>query len=491
MQDRQAIAIIGGGASGLLTAIQILSQGGRDSPRLYLIEKEETFGFGAAYSTNDPSHLLNTRAGNMSGFPDKPHHFLDWLQANGEGNAVPVASSCFVSRQTYGRYLRALLSDAVTGANAAGRLQIVPGEAVSIHRRPNGRFYIRLARGNEIEADGVVLAAGNPPPHPPGVEDDGVLTPPHYIGDPWSSSIAEIEPEAGTVLILGTGLTMVDIVLSLARQGHRGQIIALSRRRLLPRRHTAAPPADMPPPPPLTSDLVADLRTIRRSVRETCGRDWRDVVDSLRPITSAYWRSLPFPDQQRFLRHLRPWWEVHRHRIAPEAADKLEALLRSGKLEIRRGRLKKLALTPDAPLPVSVTWTPKATGGQMQFQVAKIINCTGPGNDPRHSPLPLIQQMLSEGFVQPDLLGLGLAVDDISRIINKSGAAETLLFAIGPVTRGTFWEVTAIPDIRVKAVEVAKAVLLALQGKKRMDLGQPKNSPRQEKGQSVAPSTKG
>ena len=222
MQDRQAVAIIGGGASGLLTAIQILSQGGRDGPRVYLIEKEETFGFGAAYSTNDPSHLLNTRAGNMSGFPDKPRHFLDWLQANTEESSNPVTPSSFVSRQTYGRYLRSLLCDAVTGANAAGRLQIVPEEAVSVHRRPNGRFYVRFARGKEIEADGVVVAAGNPPPHPLGVEDDGVLTSLHYIGNPWSSRVVEIEPEAGTVLILGTGLTMVDIVLSLAQQGHRG-----------------------------------------------------------------------------------------------------------------------------------------------------------------------------------------------------------------------------------------------------------------------------
>ena len=457
----RAVAIIGGGASGLLTAIQIVSQGGIHGPRVYLIEKAETFGFGAAYSTNDPSHLLNTRAGNMSGFPDRTRHFLDWLQANSERNA-PVASSCFVSRQTYGRYLHSLLSDALSSADAAARLQIVPGEAVSIHRCRGGRFCVRLPFGKEIEADGVVLAAGNPPPHPLGVEDNAVLTSPHYVGDPWSYSIPEMEREAGPILILGTGLTMVDIVLSLDRKGYRGRIIALSRRGLLPRRHTEAPAAKVPPPPPLTSDLVADLRRIRRLVRETWQRDWRDVVDSLRPITSAYWRSLPLADQQRFLRHLRPWWEVHRHRLAPEAADKLGAMLASGKLEIWRGRLNRLALTPDGPLPVSVTWTPRATSTAAKFQVAKIINCTGPGNDPRSSPLPLIRQMLSEGFVRPDPLGLGLAVDEKSHVVNQSGAVEPLLFAIGPVTRGTFWEVTAIPDIRVKAVEVAEAVLLAL-----------------------------
>ena len=165
MQTRQAVAIIGGGASGLLTAIQLISQGGLSGPRVYLIEKQETFGFGAAYSTTE-LHLLNTRAGNMSGFPDKPWHFLDWLQANSEGSG-PINPLSFVSRQTYGRYLRSLLCDAVTGANAAGRFYIVPDEAVSLRRALDGGFSVQLAFGKEIKADSVVLALGNPPPHRP------------------------------------------------------------------------------------------------------------------------------------------------------------------------------------------------------------------------------------------------------------------------------------------------------------------------------------
>ncbi len=468
MQSRHAVAIIGGGASGLLTAIQLLRQSGPQGPRVYLIEKQDTFGFGAAYSTNDPSHLLNTRAGNMSGFPDKPRHFLDWLQSNGEGSTALVSPSCFVSRETYGQYLRSILRDAVTGANAAGRFYIVPDEADSVRRTSRGRFCIRLALGKEIEADIAVLAVGNPPPHPPGVADDGVLASPYYAGNPWTCTVSEIEPKDGTVLILGTGLTMVDLVLSLAREGHRGRIIALSRRGLVPHRHVEMHATDpLPAPPALASNIVADLRAVRRSVRELSlrGRDWRDVVDALRPITTAYWRALPLSEQQRFLRHLRAWWEVHRHRLAPEAADKLEALLASGSLEIRRGRLQSLALSGGKLAPVSVTWTPKATSRRMQFFASKIINCMGPGNDPRHSPFPLIRQMLSEGLIQPDALCLGLAVDGDGRAINKSGQAEPMLFALGPATRGAFWEVTAIPDIRVKAAEVAKAVLVALKDK--------------------------
>jgi uncharacterized NAD(P)/FAD-binding protein YdhS len=464
MQARQAVAIIGAGASGLLTAIQLLRQGGRHGPRVYLIEKQAPFGFGAAYSTSDPCHLLNTRAGNMSGFPDEPRHFLDWLQSHAGPKPEPATPSCFVSRQTFGLYLRSLLRDAVTGSAAAGRLYIVPDEAVSLRPAAAGRFRIRLALGREIEADSAVLAMGNPPPHPPGVADSGVLGSSHYIADPWSCSIPDIAPKDGTVLILGTGLTMVDAVLSLAKEGHRGPIIALSRRGLIPRRHREAQAGEPLPPPPLTSRLTADLRAVRLHIKERIppGRDWRDVVDALRPVTAAYWRTLPLPDKRRFLRHLRAWWDVHRHRLAPEAADRLEALLSCGALEIRRGRLTGLALTGDESLPVSVTWTPKASNMPMQFKVSSIVNCMGPGNNPRHSPFPLIRQMLQEGLIQADALELGLAVDDKGRVIAGSGETEHLVFALGPVTRGTFWEVTAIPDIRVKAAEVAKAVLAAL-----------------------------
>lgn len=466
MLSKQAVAIAGGGASGLLAAIQILNESGSRGPRVYLIEKQDTFGFGAAYSTNDPSHLLNVRAGNMSAFPGRPRHFLDWLEANGPAGSEPVSAASFVTRQTYGRYLRSLLLDAATGPGAAGRLYIVPDEAIAIRALGGGRFSIRLALGKDIVADAVVLAIGNPPPPPPGVSDGGVCASAHYIADPWSQGHSWAAQGDGTTLILGTGLTMVDTVLSLERLGHRGPIIALSRRGLLPRRHASAGTVDASPiRVPLTSNAVADLRSLRRAIREQAlqGRDWREVINSLRPITIAYWRSLPRIEQQRFVRHARAWWEVHRHRLAPEAAEKLDALMRSGKLEIRRGRIKSLCLTGDARAPVCVFWNPYASATMVQMRVEKIINCMGPGHDLRQSPLPLIRQLLSSGLITPDALGLGLAVDAAGKAIRVCGGVEPALFALGPVTRGTFWEVTAIPDIRVKAADVAKGVLLALQ----------------------------
>jgi uncharacterized NAD(P)/FAD-binding protein YdhS len=433
-----------------------------------LIEKEETFGFGAAYATNDPSHLLNVRAGNMSAFPSQPGHFCDWMKANDGDGAQPCSSLSFVTRQTYGRYLRSLLRDAALGPDAAGRFYVVPDEAVSIRTISDGKFSLRLALGKDLEAGCVVLAVGNAPPYPPGVEDKGVLASEHYIGDPWSLAAADFKAKGGATLILGTGLTMADVVLSLERAGHWDPIIALSRRGLLPRQHAAATASIPPPaPPPLVSNIVADLRTVRGAVRDLTlrGRDWRDAIDSLRPITSAYWLSLPRSEQKRFLRHLRVWWEVHRHRLAPEVASRLDALIQAEKLQILRGRLKSLCLTGEASAPVSVDWLPYGERITARLPVSRIINCMGPGHDPRQSSFPLMRQMLAAGLIKPDALGLGIAADGNGRVIGSDGCAHPALFALGPVTRGTFWEVTAIPDIRVKAKEVAAAILIALRQK--------------------------
>ena len=342
---------------------------------------------------------------------------------------------------------------------------IVPDEVVFVRRALDGGFCVQLALGKEIKADSVVLALGNPPPHPPGVADTAVLASPHYIGDPWSCGLSAINPKDGPVLILGSGLTMVDVVVALVRSGHRGPVVALSRRGLLPRRHAEATFGQtLPDPPELSSRIASDLLAVRHWIHDQSrkGGDWRDAIDALRPITATYWRSLPLADRGRFLRHLRPWWDVHRHRLAPQVAEELDSLLASGMLKVVQGRLRSLSLTNDPDLPVSVTWTPRATHAQDSFFVSTVINCMGPGSNLRLSPHMLIRQMVAEQLVRPDALGLGLAVDDSGRALTPYGEVESKLFALGPITRGTFWEVTAIPDIRVKAAKVAEAVLLAL-----------------------------
>jgi len=43
-------------------------------------------------------------------------------------------------------------------------------------------------------------------------------------------------------------------------------------------------------------------------------------MDGLRPHWDMLWRRLPEHEQRRFLQHVARYWEVHRHRMAPQVA---------------------------------------------------------------------------------------------------------------------------------------------------------------------------
>ena len=459
----KAIAVIGAGFSGLICAIHLLLKSSRGGPRIYLIERREAFGTGAAYSTDNPGHLLNTRAANMSVFADRPDHFLGWLQDRAQtfdGNG-----SSFVSRRVYRDYLQNLLREIACSADAAGRLYLVPDEVVAL--KPAGtRYEVQLKVGKVLPVDAAIIATGNPPPHPPNIPAAAFFASPRYIDDPWQPSAFDAVEPKDTIVILGTGLTMIDAVLSLRLRGHEGQVMALSRRGLVPRRHAATTrPAerDFSALPPR---LSVALRTIRAAVEDAkrTGGNWQDVIDGLRPHTAAYWQSLPPDAKRRFLRHLRPWWDVHRHRLAPQVADTVKELISEGNLVICRGQLIGAALdgsSPDAPT-AAITWRPAGDTLVYRMTAHHVVNCMGPGGDPTRSKTPLIPGLVAAGLARPDRLRLGLDVDRAGHLIGRDGIISDTLFALGPPTRGIFWEATAVPDIRQLAGTLADTALRAL-----------------------------
>lgn len=454
--SRPAVAIVGAGASGALTALHLLADPA--GPRIFLIEKRQGFGVGVAYSTGNPDHLLNVRAGNMSAFPDQPDHFLEWLRAR-HPDQVAVG---FVPRRIYGAYLAGLLREAAMSDRAAGRLMLVNDEAVSVVTG-EGRPRLRLAVGRELLIDALVLATGNGAPEPPHVPDQGLGASARYIGDPWQPEAFRHVRADDPVLLLGTGLTMVDVALTLEMLGHRGPRHAMSRRGLLPRRHAGPPPQPPAPLPPLPTSLSQALRLIRRHVdayhrAAGDGADWRAVIDALRPVTRAFWIGLDLAAKRRFLRHLRPWWDVHRHRLAPMVATRLEQMLDQGALRLRAGRLRAFTLEGCGEAErVAVTWRPRGAAADAVLHVAHVINCTGPGGDLSRSGPPIIRSLLAAGLARPDALHLGLDLDPEGRLIAADGCAGRF-YAVGPASRGAFWEVTAIPDIRVQARAVAAAL---------------------------------
>ncbi|RDE05653.1 FAD/NAD(P)-binding protein [Sphingomonas aracearum] len=433
------VAIIGAGFSGTLQAINLLRH---DGPRATLIERGAVAGRGIAYGAADPSHLLNVRAGNMSAFPDEPDHFVRWLGARGMADAA----GGFVPRLVFGEYLQSLLDAA--RATAGERLAIVAGEAVDVETGEDVR--IRLADGRVLAADAAVLAAGNLPPHAPPGLDPAQLSPDRYRSNPWATDLADGLGAGDTVLLIGTGLTMVDVALTLDARGFRGRMVALSRRGLLPRRHKAARAPDQP----LDTRPVATPSALVRIVRERAGEIcWRQAVDELRPFTQGIWANASRPERQRFLRHLRPWWDVHRHRIAPAVAERLAALRAEGRLVTVAGKTMAFAEVEQG---IAVQWRPRGTDRPERLVVQRIVNCTGPQGDLTRTEEPLLQALLARGAIRPDAEHLGLDVDPGCAVVGAGGAAGERLFALGPMTRGAFWEIVAVPDIRRQSWDLAR-----------------------------------
>ncbi|MFM7439804.1 MAG: FAD/NAD(P)-binding protein [Snowella sp.] len=314
-----------------------------------LIERSHEIGRGVAYSTHNIGHLLNVSAGNMSAFPDDPGHLLRWLNYNYTELApflpYDLNVSSFIPRQIFGLYIQSILEEAEATASSNVRLERISDEVVGIEPEAK-KAKVTLASKKTFAADRVVLAIGNSPATPPALDNHQMS----YLRNAWSAdAVTDLDPDA-SVLLIGTGLTMVDMLVSLKASNHRGKIYAVSRRGLFPLTHRATPPY-----PPFLTPATAPktvrglVRQLRQEVQtaQAQGYDWRAVVDSLRPITQQLWGQLPPSEQQKFLRRLTPYWDVHRHRIAPEIGVIVQSFLDSGQLTVTAARIQDYQATAD------------------------------------------------------------------------------------------------------------------------------------------------
>lgn len=425
------VVIVGGGFSGTLLAINLMRHAG---PHTVLIERQPTqLARGVAYSAANEEHLLNVRASNMSALPDEPDHFADWLAKHDLGDA-----KSFVPRRVYGTYLRAMLEEART--RHGDRLTLIEGEAAAITCATRG-YTIGLADGRTIDAGTLVLALGNLPPHTLPNVKPASLPPGCYTGDPWAGDIAEGLTPDDTIVLAGSGLTAIDAALLLDAAGFEGRILAISRRGLVPRAHEPLPMVRgrRDRPPTRLSNLVALLRHRADDI------GWRVAVDEMRPITQMLWGAMSDVERARFLRHLRPYWDVHRHRLAPSIAKRIATLQESGRLTFAAGKIASAEPDGDGTL---LHWRPRGTDTIVTTRARRLVNCTGPQGDLLRSEEPLIRALLSMGAIRPDTLRIGLDVDAQSRVIAADGTIDDRLYCIGPMTRGGLWEVVAVPDIR-------------------------------------------
>ena len=433
MKSDRPVAIVGGGFSGTMVAAHLARRGIRS----VLIDGSGRMGRGTAYSTREPAHLLNVRAEAMSAWADDPQHFARCFAAE-DGDPRGFAQRCL-----FGGYLREILDQAV----ASGQVEAVAATACAARRDGDG-WTVTVDDGGSLAARALVLATGNEQPEALGAVS-GAGT--RIIANPWGgdaqAAIAALAETGGDALIVGTGLTMVDIALSLDAAGYRGRILALSRRGLIPRGHAEFDPAPVALEDVPQGNIRALLRWLRRR-GATSG--WRAAVDALRPHSQTLWQSLGTNEQRRFLRHARPWWDVHRHRIAPEVAATVARMVGDGRLEIAAGRIASMEERGEELL---VSYRRRGRSALAEARVAYAFNCTGPLQAIAGTSDPLIRSLLDAGAAAPDPLGIGLAVDHRSRV---SGAQK--LWALGPLTKARYWEIIAVPDIRDQAAAVAEDI---------------------------------
>jgi len=434
------VAIVGGGFSGTLLAINLLRYG---ALRVTLVEREpDRLAQGCAYGAAQPNHVLNVRAGNMSAFPDEPDHFVQWLEREGLGTA-----SCFATRRDYGRYLSALLAD--MQRQAGDRLTIMSRNVEDAFFPPRGGC-LMLAGGGRVEADMVVLAPGNLPPHDLALFRRSAS--PAYVPDPWAADLGEGLTADDRVLLVGTGLTAVDCVMTLDAAGFRGRIVAISRRGLMPQVHAPAPgfePRRERPRGGIT-ELVREVRARAREV------GWRNAIDELRPFTQDIWGAADFSEQSRFLRHLRPYWDIHRHRIAPRVSGRLEELRAQGRLQSHAGKIVRVK--PRSARGLEIGWRARGRREEESLLAARAINCTGPLGDIGRSRDVLLQRLHRRGLLRADPHHIGIDVDRAGRAVGADGIAHERLHVVGPMTRGAHWEIVAVPDIRKQVWTLARSM---------------------------------
>jgi uncharacterized NAD(P)/FAD-binding protein YdhS len=437
---RTDVAIVGGGASGTLTAIHLMASRAHDL-RVTVHDASGEIGKGLAYGTTDRRHLLNVRSRHMSAFPDIPGDLVEWARRTGRQSDAQA----FLPRRDYAVYLRETL-DRLRDERFAFRpervLDVVPVD---------GGFELHATGGRVTRAATVVLAPGNQRPAP--LDLHGVPLPEArwHLPDPWDLDRLGALPSDAVVVLVGTGLTAVDAAISLL-EGSDRRVVMVSRHGLLPRAHIEqSSTAWLSPVPkgPVTADQLAALLSDQVAAARRQGVDWRAVVDGLRAPTQGLWQRLTLAERRRFLAAYARGWEVRRHRMATDVAHRLDGYRDAGRLEVLAGGLA--GVTDHGPrVELELPALPDTL-----FADA-VVNCTGPMTDISRSPDPLHQALVHRGVLTPDPLRLGVACTPHGEVLDVSGQVVPGLHVVGPPRKGTLWETTAVPEIRTQAATLAQ-----------------------------------
>ena len=445
--------IVGAGFSGTVLAADLLRRPPAGATDVVLIERAAEMGRGVAYAARDFPYLLNVPAARLSADAQDPLQFLRFAQRQLPG----ADAEDFLPRALYGEYLQDVLLCAEREAPAQVRLVRLFDEVLQIRPHAGDKpFVAQFANRPPLPADHVILAVGNSPPRLP-TWAEAVRDHHAYVHDPWM--LPKKLTHTHAVLIVGNGLTMADAALALSEDAHRAPLLhTISRRGLMPLPQTTFRPGavrgDSAAMLACAPSLLRVLRMAREWTRqaEQNGGDWREVVTFIRHLAPALWERLPPSERRRFVRHLQPHWDVHRHRLPPQMGARIAALRSSGKLRVNAGRID--AITADGER-LRVTWRPRGGRSPLTLAVDCVVNATGPGYGLEASTNPLLSSMHQAGLVAEDGLDLGLRTAQFGACIDSDGVPSQRLFYLGPMLRAKHWEATAATELRDHARQLA------------------------------------
>ena len=433
--EHLSVCVIGGGFTGAVAAIACLQQ--IDEPfRLTIIEPHGSLGRGVAYGGHHPLHLLNVRARDLSVFPDRPGDFLNWTfqhldQGENDPSLLEGLGHTFLPRQLFGEYVRQRLMETVDGRPDA-QFDVLTGTALSC-RREGAAFVVRTDNAEALRADVVILATayGLPAEH-----GDGALSPFGYVSPNRFA-------QAQSLILIGSGLTMVDVLRTARREGFAGDATVISRRGQLPREHAAKGVVPKEMAIPATKSLARLTTSVRIACEaaEAHGTPWQAVINGLRASIPAIWQKLSVEEQARFIRHVRPFWDAHRHRLSSEVYRQLQSEFDEGRLRLMRARVLDVDASETG---FTVSVKPRGVASVERLNVDLAFDCRGYKPELRS---PLIGSLIDENLARRDPHDLGLTVEPNGRALGLLGKPTPGLYALGPLGQGTLWEITAVPEI--------------------------------------------
>jgi uncharacterized NAD(P)/FAD-binding protein YdhS len=463
-----SIVIVGGGFCGVMTLVHLLRSSEKNL-NITLINKGYPVAKGVAFQTYSDKHLLNVEARNLSAFPDEPDHFVDWCFRQKDVLADPrLLPTSYLPRNLLGKYLYETFNEATANIPDHITLSVVEEEATDIEKIKNS-FIVKTTSGKKIVADKVLLATGNNEPGKPSKANEDLLKSKRYFSNPWNECAVDGLKDKETVLILGNGLTMVDVVQGLRVKNFNGKIIALSPHgyKILP--HRKLPNQryiidELHPP----YHLEKLFRFFYKHVREVKkrGMPGETVVDAMRARTQEFWQHLSLEDKKKFMMHIRHLWGVARHRLPPDVHEEIQGLINNNKLEVIAGRITHIDLRNEE---INLKIRLRKDQSEQSLTIARIINCTGPETDIRKINNSLYHSIIKKGFIRSDPMNLGVLATSEGQVIDEHNIVSSQLFVIGSLLKGILWESTAIPELRVQAKKMAE-LLLKDSGKHTFDL---------------------